>query len=111
MIRSVSASVSGQHRLGDAGWFPRPWRPAQVEVGAQPSAGGFGPGAGLVDDEPQPPPDVTGPRAGDGDLEHAPVGGEAAEHLAGGQPDPVVVQAPQVGDRVPDRVPCRDGVG
>ena len=85
----------GQHRLGGPGGVAAlPLCPGQV--GAQPAVLGLGPGAGLVDDEAQPPPHVPGARAVDRHLEHPPVVDEPGEHLARRQPGAVVVQPPQV---------------
>ena len=92
----------GQHRLGDARLLlALVGRPGQVR--AQAAVGDLGPGAGLVDDEPQPAPRVAGARAGGADLEHAPVLDEPGQHLAGREPPCARGAARQVGERPADR--------
>ncbi len=103
MIRTASSSVSG--RTASATRAPSAaccFDPGQVL--AQVAASRLAPGPRLVDDEPQPPPDVARPPLGESEFEGPPIAGDPVEQLRGRQPLALVVEGAQIQEPPPHRV-------
>ncbi len=103
----------GQHGLHHPGAFGRlQSHPSQVV--AQGGTAGLLPGAALVDDEAQPPPQVPGSLDHERHFHEPAFPHDPLEHLAGRQPQPLAVELPQprqaLGDRVLGGAPSGKGV-
>ena len=93
----------GQHRLGHPGVLG-PLEAGPLQIAAQVAAAGVGPGPGLIDQEPQPPPRVPGPARHHRRLQRPPIPQQLLQQHGRAGPPPGIVQLPQMGQAVGHRV-------
>ena len=103
MMRTELSSSSGNKRFVHACTLVALQLGPRQE-GSQSTSIGFDELAGLLDDEPQPPPNVAGPALQQRQLERAALSEQPLEELARLEPQSLVVTTPEIRKAVDDRV-------